>query len=150
AFSGWQGLGGNALGSPANAIQSPPAVAAPNPGQRDIFGLVGSDGPGRLWHLETGSALPQQWMPRPGTNTLGDLIPLHPTLAVYTVLKSTNGGVSWQETRNAVPAAAHRRDLGTVAGNQGTYNNTIAVHPTNTSEVAIGWRSDGAFISRDA
>ena len=152
AFAGWQPLGGNALGSPAGAIQSAPAVAVANPGQRDVFGLVANDGgtPAQLWHLATGPGIPQQWMPRPANYNSGALTTLHPTLSVCTVLVSTTGGLSWREARSAVPAAPHHRDLGTLAGNQGQYNNTIAVHPDDPSYVAFGWRSSGAFISRDA
>jgi hypothetical protein len=158
-FAGWEQLGGNALGRNADAIESAPAVVASNPGRRDIFGLASNSAwttidekvPSQLWHLETGAGTGQHWMPRPdnSNNTLGRLTSPHPTLSPYTVLISTNGGLSWQETRNEVSLAPHHLDLGTNAGNQGNYNNTIDVHPTDPRHIALGWRGGGPLISRD-
>ncbi len=56
---------------------------------------------------------------------------------IFTVLGSTDGGRSW--TPCSIPDA----------GNQGDWNNNIAVHPTNPQLVALAWRS-GPFISTNA
>ncbi len=63
-----------------------------------------------------------------------------PDNTLFAVLASQDGGESWQA--KPTPDKA-------VAGNQGSYNNCIAVSPQNPDRVVIGWRSQAPFWSHD-
>lgn len=56
------------------------------------------------------------------------------------VFASTDGGATWR----AMPAPDKSK-----AGNQGQYNNCIAVSPYRPDVVVIGWRASGPFWSTD-
>jgi photosystem II stability/assembly factor-like uncharacterized protein len=77
----------------------------------------------------------------------------HDTL--YRVLRSKDGGKSWKVTGSTVkdyPSQPLFGDPGlfkNIAGDQSNYNNCIAVHPTDSNLVALGWRN-GYFVSSDA
>jgi hypothetical protein len=64
-------------------------------------------------------------------------------------LSSTDGGQHWTAAFNPpVTNSVKHLNLPQSAGNQGGYNNCIAVSPVNASVVALGWRS-GPFLSQD-
>lgn len=57
---------------------------------------------------------------------------------ILAALASTDGGLSWN-------AVATPQD----GGNQGDYNNCLAVSPFHPKVVVLGWRSSGLFFSTD-
>ncbi len=57
---------------------------------------------------------------------------------IHSVLASSDGGVNWRAV--TVPPGH---------GNQGFYNNCIAVSPYRPGVVALGWRSGGTYFSPD-
>jgi hypothetical protein len=89
--------------------------------QRDIMYAVASKGPGPP---------DNEWM--------------------YGVLISIDGGKNWNQLATKVigkdvPLESNDPDI---AGGQGSFNNCIAVCPTDSNKVAIGWRN-GPYISTD-
>lgn len=74
----------------------------------------------------------------PSDRSIGYAIASGPGDGVAALMHTTDGGESW----NSLPIPAD-------AGNQGWYNNCIAVHPADPATVAFGWRS-GPFISTDS
>jgi hypothetical protein len=74
-----------------------------------------------------------------------------PDSFIYAVLQSTDGGLTWSPCGGATVEDSIkflRPPLGGETGNQGGYNNCIAVCPINRFIVALGWRR-GPFISTD-
>jgi hypothetical protein len=59
--------------------------------------------------------------------------------SIYTVLISRDSGASWQTVM--IPPNH---------GNQGFYNNCLAVSPYRPDVVALGWRASGPYISTNA
>jgi hypothetical protein len=76
----------------------------------------------------------------PGQGPVTDLM--------YALLSSKDGGKTWTNVDAQVTNNKKISDLTIAAGNQGDYNNCIAVSPVNSSMVALGWRG-GPFISQD-
>lgn len=65
------------------------------------------------------------------------------------ILRSSDGGLSWQVTSFDVEQDGKKVDIRLLAGDQGAGeapNNCIAVHPTAPGIVAIGWQH-GAFVT---
>jgi hypothetical protein len=70
---------------------------------------------------------------------------------IYTVLQSTDGGLTWSPCGGATIEDSIkflRPPHGGETGNQGGYNNCIAVSPFTPRIIALGWRR-GPFISTD-
>jgi hypothetical protein len=67
---------------------------------------------------------------------------------MYCLLRSTDGGQSWALVSAQVMNNPTATALTDAVGNQGGYNNCLAVSPLDTAIVALGWRT-GPFLSQD-
>jgi hypothetical protein len=67
---------------------------------------------------------------------------------IFALLFSSDGGVTWQSLNTQVIGQPPGTTVAAIAGNQGGYNNCIAVSPQDAAVVALGWRT-GPFISQD-
>jgi hypothetical protein len=65
---------------------------------------------------------------------------------ILAVLKSTDGGQNWSVLNPRL--IGDNRAFADAAGNQGSYNNCIAVSPADPLVVALGWRA-GPFVAKD-
>src|SRR5215813_287664 len=68
---------------------------------------------------------------------------------LFAVLSSGDGGRTWQILATQVIGLPPGTTVPAEAGDQGSYNNCIAVSPENPAIVAIGWRV-GLFLSQDS
>jgi hypothetical protein len=67
---------------------------------------------------------------------------------IAAVVRSTQAGRSWQVVNGMVGAGSNLMTLSDAAGEQGDYNNCIAVSPVAPNTVLIGWQG-GVFLSTD-
>jgi hypothetical protein len=68
---------------------------------------------------------------------------------LFAVLSSGDGGRNWRILATQIIGQPPGTTVPAQAGDQGSYNNCIAVSPVNPAVVAIGWRV-GLFISQDS
>ena len=146
AWSGWNPHGGNALGTPAVALESGPRAVSWGPGRRDVFVIAPStagDNTRVMWDLWSGG----------GSLTWGGLggrlLPAVAPYSLYTFLRSSDGGASFQSSGMYRSDDSNHWDLHLTAGNQGFYNNCATVKPNDARTVVVGWRG-GPFLSSDA
>jgi hypothetical protein len=66
---------------------------------------------------------------------------------IYSVLRSEDAGATWIDTNATYSDGKPLRDI---AGDQGDYNNCIAVHPNAQGFVVVGWQAQGVFFSHDS
>jgi hypothetical protein len=144
AWSGWNGLGGSALGDPAMALQSGPRAVSWGPGRRDIFVKVPpSSGDLGIWDLWSSNG-PRTWAPLGGS-----LRPGVAPYSIYSFLRSTDGGVNFVSGAGYLPDGPKHYMMDIAGGNQGWYNNCVTVRPNDARTVVVGWRG-GPYVSTDA
>jgi Repeat of unknown function (DUF346) len=143
-WSGWTGLGGNALGDPAMALQSGPKAVSWGPGRRDVFVKVPpASGNPQIWHLWSDGGA-RSW-----EGVGGSLRPAVAPHSIYTFLRSTDGGANFVSGAMYLPAGPNHYMMDIAGGNQGWYNNCVTVKPTDARTVVVGWRG-GPYLSTDA
>jgi hypothetical protein len=145
AWSGWNAHGGNALGTPPVALESGPKAVSWGHGRRDAFVIApgATDNSRVIWDLWS-SGGPLSW-----GGLGGRLLPAVAPYSLYTFLRSTDGGASFQSAGMYRSDDPNHWDLHLTAGNQSFYNNCLTVKPNDARTVAVGWRG-GPFLTSDA
>jgi hypothetical protein len=146
SWTAWAAHGGNSLGSPAVALESGPKAVSWGSGRRDVFVIAPNATPGVnqrvIWQLWSGGG-GLSW-----SGQGGSLWPAVAPYSLYTFLRSSDGGASFQATGMYRSDDPNHQDLHLTAGNQGWYNNCLTVKPTDARTVAVGWRG-GPFLTHD-
>lgn len=142
-WTDWAALGGNALGTPTQALCGAPKAASWGPGRRDVFVKVPADPKPQLWVLWSSGGSTPAWGAVGGSLRLA----VAPD-SIYTFLHSTDGGASFAATGMYMSAVPEHYQLDISGGNQGFYNNCLAVRPSDPRTVALGWRG-GPYLTSD-
>jgi hypothetical protein len=146
SWGDWVAHGGNSLGTPAVALESGPKAVSWGGGRRDVFVITQDPTPRSnfrvFWDL---------WSSGGGFNWRlfgGDLRTAVAPFSLYTFLRSSDAGASFQATGMYRSDDLYHQDLHLTGGNQGYYNNCLAVKPTDARTVAVGWRN-ATFLTQD-